>query len=108
VTNPQAADGADPAGSGMPNWMAYLAGTDPTSRSSKFQFSGIARAKGQSQASIQWLTAPGKAYELQWCTNLTGGAWNTLTTVTGNGAVTNCVDTNAASTPRYYRLHLLP
>ena len=88
--------------------MAYLAGTDPTSPASRFQFSGVARPKGQSQASIQWLTAPGKAYQLQWSTNLAGGSWNNLTTVIGNGAVTNCVDTNAGSAPRYYRLQLLP
>ena len=108
VTNPLAADGASPAGTGMPNWMAYLAGTDPTSPASRFQFSGVTRPKGQSQASIQWLTAPGKAYQLQWSTNLAGGAWNNLTTVIGNGAVTNCADTNASSAPRYYRLQLLP
>ena len=65
MTNPLAADAADPAGTGMPNWMAYLAGTDPTSPASKFQFSGIARPKGQSPPGLQWLTAPGKAYELQ-------------------------------------------
>jgi hypothetical protein len=107
VTNPLAADSADHAGTGMPNWMAYLAGTDPTSPASRFQFSGIARPKGLSQASLQWLTAPGKAYELQWSTNLAGGAWNTLTTVIGSGVLTNCVDTNAGGAARYYRLHLL-
>ena len=107
TTNPLAADSADPAGTGMPNWMAYLAGTDPTSPASKFQFSGIARPKGLSQASLQWLTAPGKAYELQWSTNLASGAWNTLTTVVGSGVLTNCVDTNAGGAARYYRLHLL-
>jgi hypothetical protein len=108
VTNPLAADTADPAGTGMPNWMAYLAGTDPTSHASKFQFSGVTRPKGQSLAGIQWLTAPGKAYQLQWTTNLSSGSWYNLTTVTGNGSVTNCVDTNASSAARYYRLQLLP
>ena len=107
LTNPLAADGADPAGTGMPNWMAYLAGTDPTASDSRFQFSGLTKPKGQSQASIQWLTAPGKAYQLQWCTNLAGGTWNILTTVIGNGAVTNCVDANAGGATRYYRLQLL-
>jgi len=108
VTNPLAADTADPDGDGIPNWMEYLAGTDPTSPNSKLELNGFATPKSQSQAGIQWLTAPGKAYELQSCTNLAGGAWNTLTTVTGSGALTNCVDTNAGSAPHYYRLHLLP
>jgi sugar lactone lactonase YvrE len=108
VTNPLAADTASPAGTGMPNWMAYLAGTDPTNPNSRFQISGLTKPKGQTQAGIQWQTAPGRAYELQWSTNLTGGAWNTLTTVIGNGAVTNCADTNTGGTTRYYRLHLLP
>ena len=107
VTNPLAADGANPAGTGMPNWMAWLAGTNPTNSTSRFQFSGFAKP-GRSQASIQWLTAPGKAYELQWSTNLVGGAWNNLTTVIGNGTVTNYADMNAGGTPRYYRLQLLP
>jgi sugar lactone lactonase YvrE len=108
TTNPLAADTADPDGDGVPNWMEYLAGTDPTDPASKLRFNGFAKANGQSQASMQWLTAPGKAYALQWSASLAGGTWNSLTTVLGSGAVTNCVDTNAGSSPRYYRLQLLP
>jgi hypothetical protein len=107
TTNPLAADNADPDGDGVPNWMEYLAGTDPTDPTSKLQFSGFAKPNG-GHASIQWLTAPGKAYKLQWCTSPAGGAWNNLTTIYGNGNATNCVDTSGGGTTRYYRLQLLP
>ena len=108
-TNPAAADMADPDGDGMPNWVEFLAGTDPTSAQSKLQVSGSwLTTKGQHQMNLNWLTAPGRAYELQWSSNLAGSAWNTLTTVSGDGTATNTADANPTGTTRYYRLHLLP
>jgi hypothetical protein len=110
VTDPAAADLADPDGDGIPNWMEYLAGTDPTDPTSRLQFSGAGTqvVNGKSQMQIQWLTAPGKAYEVQWSSNLVGGTWNTLGTVSGDGTVTSYPDTTVTNTARYYRLHLLP
>lgn len=110
VTNPAAADNADPDGDGVPNWMEFLAGTDPTDARSKLQLgcAGSVAGKGQNQMQLNWLTAPGRAYALQWSTSLVGGAWNTLTTVSGDGAPATCVDTNNAGPQHYYRLYLLP
>ena len=90
--------------------MEYLAGTDPTAPNSRLQLSGsVTQAgKAQSQMSIHWLTAPGKAYEVKWSPNLSGGSWSTLTTVSGDGTVASCSDTNSTATVRYYRLHVLP
>ena len=57
---------------------------------------------------LQWLTAPGKAYEVQWSANLAGSWWNALATVSGDGTVASCFDTNLTATVRYYRLRVLP
>ena len=110
TTNPAAADNADPDGDGIPNWMEFLAGTDPTNPQSKLQLAtpAITARKGQSQVSINWLTAPGRAYALQWNSNLIGGTWNTLATVSGSGSVTNYPDLNPTVSTRYYRLFVLP
>jgi len=110
LTNPSAGDLADPDGDGVPNWIEYLAGTDPTDPNSRLQLSGSVKqaGKAQSQMAIHWLTAPGKAYEVQWSSTLLGGSWNTLAAVSGDGTVASCSDTNIAATVRYYRLHLLP
>ncbi len=110
LTNPLAADNANPTGNGVPNWMAYLAGTDPTVAASRLQFSSLGKqitASGP-QINLHWQTAPGKAYAVQWSTNLTTGPWNILTTVLGDGNEALCVDTNAVGPVRYYRLSLLP
>jgi len=110
TTNPAAADNADPDGDGVPNWMEFLAGTDPTSASSKFQLTGTAShvSKGQTGMQLNWLTAPGHAYAVQWNSNLSSGTWQTLTTISGNGYGTNCADVNPSTATRYYRLSVLP
>lgn len=110
LTDPHAADLADPDGNGVPNWMEYLAGTNPLDAASKLQFSSAEKrvVDGQAQAVLHWLTAPGRAYEVQWTAQLSGGPWNTLGTVSGNGGLAACADTNAVGTARYYRLRVLP
>jgi hypothetical protein len=110
LANPSAGDMADADGDGVPNWMEYLAGTDPTDPNSRLQLSGTATQAGKApaQMAIHWLTAPGKAYEVQWSPNLSGGSWSTLSAVSGDGTVASCSDTNVTATVRYYRLHVLP
>ena len=110
LTHPNAADLADADGEGVPNWREYLAGTDPTDPNSRLQLSGAASpaGKAQNQMALQWLTAPGKAYEVQWSSNLSGGSWSTLATVSGDGTAARCFDTNLTATVRYYRLRVLP
>jgi len=110
TTNPAAADNADPDGDGIPNWMEFLAGTDPTNPQSKLQLAcnGYATTKGQTHMQLNWLTAPGHAYAIQWSTNLAGGAWQTLASVAGTGFATNCADLNPSTATRYYRLFVTP
>ena len=110
LANPSAGDLTDADGDGVPNWREYLAGTDPTDLNSRLQLSGVASPAGKAQAqmALHWLTAPGKAYEVQWASNLSGGVWSALATVSGDGTVANCSDTNMTATVRYYRLRVLP
>jgi hypothetical protein len=105
ATNAAAADNADPDGDGVPNWMEFLAGTDPTKASSKLTLAGVA---GQGRVQLNWLTAPGRLYSVQWSGSLNGGAWNMLTNVSGNGYTTNFSDTNPNRSIRFYRLQVLP
>ena len=110
LANPSAGDLADADGDGVPNWIEYLAGTDPKDPDSRLQLSGSVTpaGKAQSQMALHWLTAPGKAYEVQWASKLSGGLWSTLAAVSGDGEVASCFDTNMTATVRYYRLHVLP
>jgi hypothetical protein len=105
LTDINSLDSADPDGDGVQNWMEYLAGTNPTDGNSKLQFTGTERH--QNQTLLYWLTAPGKAYEVQWSATPSGGVWNVLGTVSGNGTETIYTD-SAADTARYYRLRVLP
>jgi hypothetical protein len=105
LTDINSLDSADPDGDGVQNWMEYLAGTNPTDGNSKLQFTGTERH--QNQTLLYWLTALGKAYEVQWSATPSGGVWNVLGTVSGNGTETIYTD-SAADTARYYRLRVLP
>jgi len=109
LTNASAADLADPDSDGFPNWMEYLAGTNPTNTASKLRFTGTEHliVSGQSQTVLHWLTAPGKAYEVQWSSSLPGGAWNILGTMSGDGNVAAYIDSGASGV-RFYRLRILP
>jgi len=111
TTNPAAADNADPDGDGVPNWMEFLEGTDPTNAASKLQFAGAVATvgKGHTGMQFQWNTALGHAYKVQWSANLSNpSGWNTLTTISATGTSTNCADPGFSNTTRYYRLLVLP
>lgn len=109
LTAPNAADLADPDADGAANWMEYVAGTDPTDPNSKLRFLSVQKqvVGGQPQVALSWLTAPGKAYEVQWTSQASGAAWNILGTVSGDGNVAAYTD-NAGGAARFYRLRVLP
>ena len=110
LTNPNAGDLVDADGDGVPNWVEYLAGTDPTNPNSRLQLSITISQTGrlQSQRTLQWLTVPGKVYEVQCSPEHLAGIWSTLATVSGDGTVARCSDTRSTASARYYRLRVLP
>jgi hypothetical protein len=110
LTAPAAGDLADPDGDGAPNWMEYLAGTDPADPASRLHFTAATRQifKGQPQMALQWLSASGKLYEVLSSPALTGAPWTHLATVPGDGSIAAATDTNVSGPVRYYRLQILP
>jgi hypothetical protein len=55
-------------------------------------------------STFSFQTENGKAYSVQFATNLLAGPWQTFKSVAGNGAVTNIVDTTATNSTRFYRI----
>ncbi|MGA2176181.1 MAG: chitobiase/beta-hexosaminidase C-terminal domain-containing protein [Verrucomicrobiota bacterium] len=109
LTNSLAADNVDADGDGMPNWMEYLAGTDPTDPLSRFQFTtaGI-NTNGIGGVGLGWLTAPGKTYVLESIPVLGGTHWTAINTNVGDGNNYQFVQTNYSGASRFYQLRLQP
>ena len=108
VTNPDAADLADPDGDGVPNALEYFAGTDPTDATSRVQLKhGGWRNAGRDLA-FQLLSAPGKLYVLESNTNLVSPSWIPVVTNLGDGNLKEFIQTVTPGGPRYYRLRVLP
>ena len=109
LTNPLAADNADPAGDGVANWQKYLAGTNPTNALSELQFLQAGYASGASQAlHLSWLTAPGRNYVLESAPALGGTNWTAVNTNLGDGYVFQIALTNHPGNARFYRIQLQP
>jgi hypothetical protein len=53
---------------------------------------------------FNFLTQAGCTHTVQYKNDLTNGAWTTLQTVAGNGAVTNITDSAATGPRRFYRV----
>ncbi len=108
LTSADAADLADPDGDGVPNALEYLAGTDPTSASSRVQLApGGWRNDGRDLA-LQLLSAPGKLYVLETATSLGNPVWTPVLTNLGDGNLKEFIQTVTPGGPRYYRLKVLP
>jgi hypothetical protein len=56
-----------------------------------------------STISIQFPTQSGFSYTVLYNSSLTGGSWQTLTTISGDGTVKTATDTMGSS-PRFYRV----
>jgi hypothetical protein len=109
TTNALAADNADADGDGMPNWMEYLAGTNPTNAASCFQFtSATFNTNGLQGVALNWLTAPGKSYVLEAQTSLGGNNWTAINTNAGDGNYYQLLITNYSGPSRFYHILLQP
>jgi hypothetical protein len=109
TASPLAADNADADGDGMPNWMEYLAGTNPTNAASVFQFASAGfNANGVQGVAVNWLTAPGKTYILESQTELGEKNWTPVNTNTGDGNNIQLLITNYSGNSRFYQILLQP
>jgi hypothetical protein len=110
LTDPRSDDLADPDGDGVPNWMEFMAGTDPTDPNSRLKFTTIQgrSPKGELRTLLQWLTAPGKAYAVQSCSDLSSDSWTTSQIISGDGGVASFTEPSSPGEVRFYRLEVLP
>jgi len=104
-----AGDNVDADGDGMPNWMEYLAGTNPTNASSCFQFtSATFNTNGLQGVALNWLTAPGKTYVLESQPALGGKNWTIINTNSGDGNYYQLLITNYSGNSRFFQILLQP
>ena len=93
---------------GMNNLQEYLAGTDPTNASSKFQATSF-KGQGGTNFVIQWSSVAGKLYAIQTATNLLAGFGGL---VTNHVPATPPLNTATVSMDqvrsRYYRVMVEP
>jgi sugar lactone lactonase YvrE len=109
VTNDLAADNVDADGDGALNWQEYLAGTNPTNALSVLQFSSASfYTNGVRGVAINWLTAPGKSYNLQSSPTLDGAAWTSINSNIGDGNYYQFIVTNYSGGARFYQIQLQP
>jgi T5SS/PEP-CTERM-associated repeat protein len=101
-------------GTGFTVLQDYLAGVDPTNPAAAFRITSIAPTGNN--LLITWRMGPGRTNALQATSGTTNGGYNTngfadVFIVTNTvGTATNYLDTGAAtnSSPRFYRVRLLP
>ena len=109
TTNAQAGDDVDADGDGMPNWMEYLAGTNPTNAASCLRFtSATINTNGLEGMAVNWLTAPGKTYILESQPDLGGKNWTAINTNAGDGNYYQLLITNYSGNSRFYQILLQP
>jgi hypothetical protein len=108
LADPNADPNADPDHDNILNWAEYVAGTDPTDGNSRLKCDSTTHTvNGQRQVVLNWLSAPGKAYEVLGSSSANGGAWSVLGTIPGDGNAAEHIETNPTDT-RFYRLRVLP
>jgi len=93
---------ADSDGDGASDWHEYLAGTDPTNSAS------VLRLTSTQPGLLQFQSATGRTYQIEYKNNLRDAQWSTLLITNGTGALIQISDPDAASlTQRFYRIRLL-
>lgn len=104
ISNAMSAANLDPDGDGANNWQEYIAGTNPNSASSVFQFMTSACTSSTSGFTLQWSSVANKSYTVQRSFNPTPGNWTTIATnILGTGQIMQWTDTSAGAKSEYYR-----
>ncbi|MGA2137346.1 MAG: hypothetical protein ABSH14_00640 [Verrucomicrobiia bacterium] len=110
TTNGQSCATCDADGTGQNNLFKYVAGLNPTNPTSVFVLK-IANVSGVSTQKnlIYNPIASGRTYTPQFSTNLTSGAWATLTGISvpvTNANQVTITDLGATQTNKFYRLQI--
>lgn len=107
-------DASDPAdatpdldGDGFTNRQEYGAATDPRVQASVLRVTAASRSG--SDVLLHFTTAPSRAYQVERCEDLDGGAWTVLPqNLFGTGGVVAFVDPGGATAPsRFYRVRVM-
>lgn len=107
VTNAYADPMADPDNDGVPNWMEFLAGTNPTNAASHLQFSGVRMTGEAGRALLQWNVVAGRVYVVESCPDLVNGQWTAVQTNTADTSPLGAsIDVNKNGSCQFYRLRV--
>jgi hypothetical protein len=117
TTNPNAAPNADPAGDGVPNWLKYALGLNPTVAGLTLT-NGVVWANGSAQispsntnsiaiytaAEVAFTTEVGKTYQLQGISSLGAGWQNIGSPITGTGSSMSFLTPTRNDQQQYFRV----
>jgi len=120
ITNANAAPDADPAGDGVPNWLKYSLGLDPTIPAVAFP-GGVVLANGKNlvnppangetngiaiytAAEVAFNTEVGLTYQLQSVSSLSEGWQNVGSPIPGTGAPVSYVTPTRKNVQQYFRV----
>ncbi|MCG3147274.1 MAG: hypothetical protein PCFJNLEI_00713 [Verrucomicrobiae bacterium] len=110
LENPNAGPGMDVTGTGQNNRFKYVAGLDPTNAASVFvlKIASVAGQPNQTKLTFSpW--ASGRAYAVEYRTNLVTGGFTNLTTVSSpitNSTEVSVTDLSATEKNKFYRLQI--
>jgi predicted CXXCH cytochrome family protein len=119
LAHPNAAPNAAPAGDGVPNWLKYALGLDPTMAGMVLP-DGVVWANARSisggtdtiqiftAAEVVFNTEAGKTYQLQAISTLGGGWQNVGDPVTGTGGSFSFVTPTRNNVQQFYRVAQSP
>lgn len=117
ISAPAAAPNANPAGDGLPNWLKFALGLDPTQAATALP-GGVVLANGKSlvnpsgtntiqiftAAEVVFDTEAGKNYQLQSISSLSSGWENVGAPIAGTGAPMSYVTPTRNNVQQFYRV----
>ncbi len=99
--------GLDSDGDGFTNLQEFLAGTNPRDSQDALRITQVDRSGGVT--SLQFRSAAGKRYLVEWTTDLAVGGWTTLADdIAGTGFAVSVPDPGAGVQRKFYRVRLKP
>jgi len=120
VSNPNAAPNATPAGDGVPNWLKYALGLDPTKPGVAVP-GGVVWANGSTlgdtpedgiaiytAAEVVFDSVVGTSYQIEAISNLGGGWLKIGSPIAGTGATISYVTPMRTSAQQFYRVSHTP